>query len=323
MTQPAGPRTPHRVSVLVIPPVVPFDVAIPGVVFGNAEDAGRPCYEVRTCTIDPGPIATTSDVEIVVRNGLDILDEADTIVIPGTYSRHAIDPRVLDALRRASEDGRRLVSICTGAFVLAMAGVLDGRRAATYWRRAEEFAARFPAIDLDPRVLYVDEGRILTSAGLAAGVDLCLHIVRNDFGAAVANETARRVVVAPVRSGGQAQFISTPLPSGDGSLQATRAWALERLDRRLTLDDLARHGRVSVRTLTRRFHDETGLSPLQWLVQQRIERAKEVLESTSLSIDEVARLCGLGTADSLRAHLLRQVGLTPTAYRTTFTRRPA
>jgi transcriptional regulator GlxA family with amidase domain len=212
------------------------------------------------------------------------------------------------------------VSICTGAFVLAMAGVLDGRRATTYWRRADEFAARFPAVDLDPRVLYVDEDRILTSAGLAAGIDLCLHIVRTDFGAAVANAVARDVVVAPVRSGGQAQFITSPLPAGDGSLAATRTWALERLDRRLTLGDLAKHAAVSVRTLTRRFRDETGITPLQWLLQQRIGRARELLESTSMSVDEVARFSGLGTADSLRGHLLRQVGVTPTAYRATFSR---
>jgi transcriptional regulator GlxA family with amidase domain len=319
-----GPAAaPHLVAVLAVPPVVPFDLAIPGLVFGYAEAAGRPCYEVRTVTAEPGPIATadsSSDVEIVVPHGLAALDEAGTIVIPGTYSRYEIDPRVRDALRRAATEGRRLVSICTGAFVLAMAGILDGRRATTYWRRTEEFATRFPAVDLDPRVLYVDEGQILTSAGLAAGIDLCLHIVRDDYGAAVANAVARSIVVAPVRSGGQAQFIASPLPSGDGSLGATRGWALERLDQRLTLDDLARQARVSVRTLTRRFRDETGLSPLQWLLQQRIGRARELLEATSLSIDEVARFSGLGTADSLRAHLLRQVGLTPTAYRTAFTR---
>lgn len=325
---PRNPKTtPHRVAVLAVPPVVPFDLSIPGLVFGYAEVDGRPCYEVRTVTAEPGPIASadfSSDVEIVVPNGLDVLDAADTIVVPGTHSREETDPRILEAIRRAAAGGRRLVSVCTGAFVLGLAGILDGRRATTYWRRAEEFAARFPAVDLDPRVLYVDSdepgGRILTSAGLAAGIDLCLHIVRADYGSAVANAVARNIVVAPVRPGGQAQFIASPVPSGDGSLAATRGWALERLDQRLTLDDLARHARVSVRTLSRRFRDETGLSPLQWLSQQRIGRARELLESTSLSIDEVARFSGLGTADSLRAHLLRHVGLTPTAYRAAFTR---
>jgi transcriptional regulator GlxA family with amidase domain len=322
-TATATAASPHRVAVLAVPPVVPFDLAIPGLVLGYAQAGGRPCYQVRTATAEPGQVATTateSDVEILVRRGLEILDEADTIVIPGTGRRHDSDPRVAVALCSAAGGGRRLVSICTGAFVLAMAGVLDGRRATTYWRRAAEFADRFPSFDLDPRVLYVDDGRILTSAGLAAGIDLCLHIIRTDFGAAVANAVARDVVVAPVRSGGQAQFIAAPLPSGDGSLAATRAWALERLDRRLALADLATQARVSVRTLTRRFRDETGLTPLQWLLQQRIGRARELLESTSMSVDEVARFSGLGTADSLRAHLLRQVGLTPTAYRATFTR---
>jgi transcriptional regulator GlxA family with amidase domain len=315
------PYRPHRVAVLGVPPVIPFDLSIPGLVFGDAELNGRPLYDVKACTLDPGMIETNGDFAITVTRGLELLDTADTIVVPGTYSRAALDPRIVTALRAAADDGRRLVSICTGAFVLAAAGLLDGRPATTYWRRAEEFAARFPAVHLDPRVLYVDEGQILTSAGLTAGIDLCLHIIRKDFGASVANETARRVVAAPVRAGGQAQFIASPLPGSDGlSLAGTRAWALDRLDRRVTLDDLARHAAVSVRTLTRRFRAETGLTPLQWLLQQRVERARELLESTALPVDDVARSSGLGTADSLRMHLLRQVGLTPTAYRASFTR---
>jgi transcriptional regulator GlxA family with amidase domain len=314
-------REPHRVAVLAVPPVIPFDLSIPGQVFGDTELDGRALYDVKVCTPDPGVIKAVGDVAIEVTRGLDLLDSADTIVVPGTYDRAAADPRLATALRSAHDRGRRLVSICTGAFVLAAAGLLDGRRATTYWRRAEEFAARFPAVDLDPRVLYVDEGQILTSAGLAAGIDLCLHIIREDFGASVANATARRIIVSPVRHGGQAQFIDTPLPDSDRfSLSGTRAWALDRLDRRVTLDDLARHASVSVRTLTRRFRAETGLTPLQWLLQQRLERARELLESTTLPVDEVARSSGLGTADSLRTHLVRHVGLTPTAYRASFTR---
>lgn len=313
----------HRVVVLAVPPIVPFDLSIPDLVFGAAELDGGRLYGVEVCTADPGVIATSSSYTIVVDHGLELIGAADTVVVPGTYSRQSVDPRVVDALRRAAADGRRLVSICTGAFVLAAAGLLDGRRATTYWRRSDEFADRYPAVELDPRVLFVDEGQILTSAGLAAGIDLCLHIIRKDFGAAAANGAARRAVVSPVRSGGQAQFIATPLPDDDGlSLAGTRAWALERLDRRLTLHDLARQAMVSVRTLTRRFHAETGLTPLQWLLQQRIEHARELLESTALSVDEVARSSGLGTADSLRMHLMRRVGLTPTAYRARFTRRP-
>ncbi|GAA2612472.1 helix-turn-helix domain-containing protein [Actinomadura fulvescens] len=314
---------PHRVAVLAVPPVVPFDVSIPDLVLGGSEHEGRRLYDVRMCTAAPGVIKTSADYGLAVSRGLEVLETAETIVVPGTHTREPIDPGVLDGLRRAAADGRRIVSICTGTFVLAAAGLLDGHRATTYWRRAEEFAARYPAVDLDPSVLYTDGGQILTSAGLAAGIDLCLHIIRKDHGAAVANAAARRVVVAPVRSGGQAQFITAPRSSradGDG-LAHTQAWALERLDRRLTIDDLARQARTSGRTLTRRFRSETGLSPLQWLLRQRIDRARELLETTALPIDEVARASGLGSADSLRAHLVRQVGLTPTAYRATFTQR--
>jgi transcriptional regulator GlxA family with amidase domain len=319
---PAEPPRVHRVAVLAVPPIVPFDLSIPGLMLGGAELDGRRLYDVGVCTADPGVIETTGGYAIVVDHGLELVDSADTVVVPGTHAREFVDPRVLDALRRAAADGRRVVSVCTGAFVLATAGLLDGRRATTYWQRAEEFADRFPAVELDPRVLFVDEGQVLTSAGLAAGIDLCLHIIRKDFGAAVANAAARGAVVSPVRHGGQAQFIATPLPEGDGlSLAGTRAWALERLDRRLTLHDLARQATVSVRTLTRRFRAETGLTPLQWLLQQRVEHARELLESTAMSMDEVARSSGLGTADSLRMHLIRRVGLTPTAYRAGFTRR--
>jgi transcriptional regulator GlxA family with amidase domain len=322
---PEDPAMTHRVAVLLVPPVVPFDTTIPGLVLGLARLRGEPCYEVRTCTPVPGPLATHTDMEIVVRHGLEVLDEADTIVVPGTYSREETDPRVFEALRRAAAEGRRLVSICTGAFMLGMAGILDGRRVTTYWRRSEEFASRFPAVEFDPRVLFVDDGQVLTSAGLAAGIDLCLHIIRSDFGATVANDVARLVVMAPVRQGGQAQFIAAPIPSGNGaaSLAATREWALRHLDRPLALADLAGHARVSVRTLTRRFRAETGMAPLQWLLHSRVERAKELLESTALPVGEVARLSGLGSADSLRAHLVRRAGLTPTAYRAAFSGTPA
>lgn len=320
---PAEPPTAHRVVVVAVPPIVPFDLSIPDLMFGEAELDGRRLYDVRVCTADPGVTETSSGYALVVDHGLELVDTADTVVVPGTYARKVVDPRVVEALRRAAANGRRVVSICTGAFVLAEAGLLDGRRATTYWRRAEEFADRFPAVELDPRVLFVDEGQVLTSAGLAAGIDLCLHMIRKDFGSAVANAAARRAVVSPVRHGGQAQFIAAPLPADDRlSLADTRAWALERLDRRLTLHDLARHASVSVRTLTRRFRAETGQTPLQWLLQQRIEHARELLESTALPVDEVARRSGLGTADSLRMHLIRRVGLTPTAYRAGFTLRP-
>lgn len=203
--------------------------------------------------------------------------------------------------------------------MLAEAGLLDGRRATTYWNQAEELRRRYPRIDLTDDVLYVQDGQIMTSSGYAAGIDLCLHIVRTDYGAAVANEVARTALVAPVRPGGQTQFTQTPLPPERGTACAdTRGWAMRNLDKPLTLTDLARHAGVSVRTLTRRFHAESGVSPLQWLLHQRIERAKELLETTTLPMDQVAHASGLGTADSLRAHLVRRAGLTPSAYRTQF-----
>jgi transcriptional regulator GlxA family with amidase domain len=311
----------HRVAVLAVPPVVGFDLMIPSLVLGLARIGGRRVYEVRLHTADPGAVETIADARLLISRGLDELVQADTVIVPGTRARHSIDPRVRDALRAAAAAGARMVSVCTGAFVLAMAGLLDGLRATTHWLRAEEFSRRFPQVSLDPCVLYVDEGKVCTSAGLAAGIDLCLHLIRKDFGSVVANQVARYVVVAPVRAGGQAQFISTPLPGGDGQpLEHTRAWARQRLDQRLSLDDLAQYAQVSVRTLTRRFRTEIGLSPLQWLLHERIEHARELLESTPLSVERVARLSGLGSADSLRVHLKRQTGLTPTAYRTAFTR---
>ena len=246
---------------------------------------------------------------------------------PGTTAcgcrtaRSVMSARPGYALRTAAAAGKRVASICTGAFVLAEAGLLDGRRATTFWAKTELFRRRYPAVALEPDVLFVEDGRVLTSAGLAAGIDLCLHMVRSDLGAAAANTIARLAVVAPVRPGGQAQFIRTPLPAEtDFSLTDTRAWALQRLDQPLTLTDLSRHAQVSVRTLTRRFRAETSLSPLQWLLHQRIDRALELLEATDLPMTTVAAHSGMGSADSLRLHLARRVGITPTAYRRSFTR---
>lgn len=312
-------QAPHRVVVVAVPPVIPFDLAIPDMVFRSAVVDDRSCYEVRLCTAVPGQVESVTSMQVAVELDLSALDDADTVIVTGTGARADADERVLDALRRAARRGTRIASICTGAFVLAQAGLLDGRRATTYWVQSGALAARFPSVEVQPDVLFVEDGPVLTSAGAAAGIDLCLHLVRQDFGAAVANTAARFTVVAPVRHGGQAQFISTPLPRENGhSLAPTRAWALERLSEPLTLSDLARHAAVSVRTLSRRFHAETGLSPLQWLLHQRMERARELLESTHLPMDKVAHQSGLGTADSLRRHALARFGLTPTAYRGAF-----
>ncbi|GAA4621921.1 helix-turn-helix domain-containing protein [Actinoallomurus vinaceus] len=314
----------HRVAVIAVPPATTFDLSIPELVLGETTIDGHAGYQVRVCTARPGPVATSSSLEITVTHGLEAIDDADTVIVTGTGAREDVDPRVLSVLRRASAAGRRVASICTGAFVLAQAGLLDGRSATTYWAKSEEFSTRFPAVKLRPDVLYVEDGNVLTSAGLSAGIDLCLHLVRTDYGAATANAVARLVVAAPVRPGGQAQFINTPLPPETGtSLTETRTWALDRLHEPLTRADLAAHARTSVRTLTRRFHAETGLTPLQWLLHQRVLRAQELLETTDLPMDQVARLSGLATTDSLRQHLSRRTGLTPSAYRAAFTQHPS
>ncbi|MFI7149221.1 GlxA family transcriptional regulator [Nonomuraea sp. NPDC050022] len=306
----------HRVAAVVVPPVLSFDISIPFMVFNSV-----PHYDVRVCTARPGPLPTVGGPDVVVADGLDALDGADTVLAVGSGGEQA-PPEVLDALRRAAAGGARIASLCTGAFVLAQAGLLDGRRATTHWGLADDLATRFPSIEVRPDVLFVEDGGIFTSAGAAAAIDLCLHLVRLDYGAAVANAAARLAVVSPVRPGGQSQFIETPLPPERGtSLAPTRAWALEHLDRPLTLADLAGHAKISVRTLTRRFHAETGLSPLQWLLYRRVDRARELLETTELPMDQVAGKSGLGSADSLRKHLSNRAGLTPTAYRASFTRR--
>ncbi|APE20857.1 MULTISPECIES: GlxA family transcriptional regulator [Streptomyces] len=311
----------RRVAVIAAPPVSMFNLAIPEMLFGKVEIDGAPGYETVICAPDPGPVPTTGGLDLVVPHGLDAVAGADTVVLAGSGSYTDPDRRILDALRGAAAAGSRIASICTGAFALAEAGLLDGRAATTYWAYSSLLAARHPTVDLQDDVLFVQDGPVLTSSGYAAGIDLCLHVIRTDFGAAVANTVARLALVAPVRPGGQTQFTQTPLPPERGaSFADTRAWAMEHLDEPLGLTDLARHAGVSVRTLSRRFHAETGVSPLQWLLHQRVERAKELLETTSLAMDGVARASGLGTADSLRQHLLRRTGLTPSAYRSSFSR---
>ncbi|OKI30132.1 helix-turn-helix domain-containing protein [Streptomyces sp. CB03911] len=309
----------HRIAVVAVPPVTAFDLSIPELVFGAAEVAGGPAYEVLVCAPEPGPVETMGSLRVVVPNGLDVLAGADTVMVTGSGSRADADPRVLTALRAAAGRGTRIASICTGAFVLAQAGLLDGRSATTYWVQAGALGHRFPAVRVLPDVLFVEDGPVLTSAGLTAGIDLCLHMVRADHGAAVANAVARLTVVSAVRHGGQEQSVGRPVAAADGrSLAATRSWALERLDRPLSSAELAGHAGVSVRTLHRRFLAEAGVSPLQWLLTQRIERARELLESTDLSVEQVADRSGLGGADSLRRHLVQRVGLTPRAYRAKF-----
>lgn len=310
----------HRVAVLLVEPVVGFDAGIAPLVFGAASDAcGHPLYDVVTCGAGGSPVATTNGYAIVPAAGPEALATADTVVVPGTRYRPARSRGVLEpdlaAVLGSVRPGTRLVSICTGAFVLAAAGVLDGRPATTHWKFAADLARLHPEVLLDENVLFVDDGDVLTSAGLAAGIDLCLHIIRRDHGARVANDVARYCVVPPWREGGQAQFIDNRLPTDDASTAATRHWALDHLDEALPIERLARHARMSARTFCRRFREETGQSPGAWLRSRRLERARELLETADLPVDEVARLAGLGSGGNLRHHLRRGLGMSPSSYR--------
>ncbi|WP_433323314.1 GlxA family transcriptional regulator [Spirillospora sp. CA-294931] len=309
----------HRVAVVVRHGVLPMELGLVHQLFGAAvSSGGERLYEVVTCAPRPGPVRTDADFTIAVGHGLEAARDAGTVIVPASHERDGV-PGASAELAGVLRGGARVASICTGAFVLAEAGLLDGRRATTHWRSAAAFAARFPAVRLDPDVLYVDEGQVLTSAGEAAGIDLCLHLIRRDHGSAVANEAARRTVVPPHREGGQAQFIRRPVAEpGVSSTGAARAWALRHLDRPLTLRDLAARESMSVRTFTRRFREETGLSAARWLTRQRVERARQLLEDTDLPVERVAERSGFGTAAALRLNLHAALGVSPTAYRATF-----
>ncbi|MFI5957249.1 GlxA family transcriptional regulator [Cryptosporangium sp. NPDC051539] len=318
----------HRIAVLALDDAVPFDLGIPGQVFGAAERDGRRLYGVHVCSPGAAPIESTAGYTITPRYGLEELEVVDTVLIPGIRGRTAgtreFPAEALDAIRAAAARGARIASICTGAFVLAATGLLDGRRATTHWLWADAFRARYPQVTLDPDVLFIDEGAIATSAGVAAGIDLCLHLIRRDFGSEVANHAARRCVAPPWRDGGQAQYVERPIPiTSDTSTGPTRAWALEHLDEPLDLAALAAHAGMSVRTFTRRFRQETGQSPVPWLTALRVDRARQLLEETDLPVDRVAHRAGFGTTASLRQHFAGSVGTSPHAYRRTFRAAPA
>jgi transcriptional regulator GlxA family with amidase domain len=321
---PAGPPPRHEVAVLALPGTIAFELGLPHRLLGSAVDAEeRPLYRVRVATLDGEPVRTSAGYRIQPEHDGSLLETAQTVVVPGVSGGPAMtEGTVSDELGRAlraAAGHARVMSICTGAFVLAAAGLLDHRRATTHWLYADRFRELHPQVDLDADVLFVDEGDVLTSAGNAAGIDLLLHLVRADHGSEVANRAARRSVVAPWRDGGQSQFIERPLPEPDGTGTAdTRAWALTRLGEPLTLAELAGHARMSVRTFTRRFRQETGLSPQRWLTQQRVALARHLLESTDTPVERVAGAAGFGTTASLRQHLHAAIGVAPLTYRRTF-----
>ena len=316
---------PHRVAVLALDRVIPFDLGIPARVFGAAFSAeSMPLYEVVTCSLDGAPVRTSEDFSIVVDHDASAMLTADTVVIAtqepeGDLLTDGRLPAAELAALNAIPETTRIVTICTGSFHAAALGVLDGLPATTHWNYASRFQHVFPRVRLQPDVLFVDNGRVLTSAGGAAGVDLCLHLVRRDHGAAVANAAARACVVPPWRDGGQAQFIEHAVPSVDAASTApTRAWALADLRAPLTLEELADHAGMSVRTFTRRFRAETGMSPNQWVTQQRVDRARRLLETTDLPVESVAHEAGFGSATLLRQHLRAAIGVSPLQYRRTF-----
>ncbi|GAA1670267.1 helix-turn-helix domain-containing protein [Glycomyces endophyticus] len=315
----------HRVAVLALDDVVAFELGIPDRIFSAATDRDlHPLYDVQVCSVDGGPVRSSSGFTITPDHGPELLERADTVVVatigPGgpTCDVRSIPPGLPEVFARMRPDAR-IVSFCSAALVLAELGLLDGLTATTHWVLTDRMRERYPRVRVDPDVLFVDQGRILTSAGAGAAVDLCLHLVRRDHGAEVANAAARRCVVPPWRDGGQAQFIERPVPDEQElSTSESRAWALANLDRPLSIDDLARRATMSRRSFTRRFREETGQSPAQWLTRQRVEHARRLLESTDLTVDQVAQRSGLGTGVSLRQHLRSALGVSPSAYRRTF-----
>jgi AraC family transcriptional regulator, transcriptional activator FtrA len=294
-------------------------VAIANDIFGAPWDPGFPWYSYRVCTADPSPIRV-GPLRVEVTEDVGALSGADTVIIPGRGSRPPA-AELLSALRRASERGARLVSFCTGAYLLAEAGLLDGRPATTLWSHAERFRARFPAVRLDPGVLYIDDGQVLTSAGNSAAADLALHIVRGDFGAEIANTVARHMVAPPHRRGGQAQYVETPVGTRAGTgdqVAETLEWAMRRLGQPLPVAVLAARSALSPRQFTRQFRQATGTTPHKWLLTQRLALAQRLLETTTLPIDQVAASAGFGTSTAMRLQFRQVLDTSPVAYRQTF-----
>lgn len=313
-----GPAN-REVAALVYDGLCTFEFGIAVEMFGLPRPELAHWYRFRACAVDAGPMRAAGGMRVQADAGLDALADAGTVIVPGWRGIDAPPPpALLEALRQAHARGARLLSYCSGVFVLAATGLLDGRRATTHWRYAETLAARFPRICIEPDVLYVDEGRLLTSAGSAAALDLSLHLIRRDYGPDVANTVARRAVVPAHRDGGQAQFIHAPLPERGATLGKLLEWMRRRLDQPLPLPELAERARMSERTLLRRFEEATGCSPKQWLTRERLNRARELLEASDLPIERIAQACGFGSADTLRHHFRHHLKLSPARYRERF-----
>jgi AraC family transcriptional regulator, transcriptional activator FtrA len=311
---------PHTVAVLAYDGLCTFEFGCAVEVFGLHRPEMTHWYRFIVCAAERGPLTATGGIRVAAGAGLDALAQADTIVVPGWRDiNEPPPPRVVHALREAHGRGARLVSICSGVFVLAATGLLTDKRATTHWRYARVLAERYPNIRVEPDVLYVDEGTVLTSAGSAAGLDLCLYIVRRDFGARIANQVARRLVMPPHREGGQAQFVERPVQDdARAPLAGLFDWIRRHLDGDLSIPALARRAQMSERTFMRRFRDATGTTPAAWIIGERLARARELLESTRWGVDRVASACGFGSADALRHHFRQRYHVSPARYRCRF-----
>ncbi|WP_078857264.1 helix-turn-helix domain-containing protein [Streptomyces sp. NBRC 109706] len=319
----------HVVALAVTDGTPDFELAVPCEVFGlDRSDLADPWYELRLCAGEPGELRTANGLIVPTSHGLESLSEADTVMVSACSRSRQLQPPagLVAAVREAHRLGRRVVSLCAGAYVLAAAGLLDGRRATTHWMNAADFAHRYPAVDFDPAPLYIDEGSVLTSAGTGSVIDLCLHLVRGDLGSAVANEVARRMVVPPHREGGQTQYAMPRVrmrAGAGGGLAPVLDWARQRLDQPLTVSELARVAGLSERTFARRFRDTMGTTPLRWLSQERIRVAQELLETTDAPVEAIAHRAGFGTAPNLRHHFRRATTVSPATYRHVFRHRAA
>jgi AraC family transcriptional regulator, transcriptional activator FtrA len=310
----------RRVAVIVDEGVATFELAIPCEVFGvDRSSTGLPKFEFFVCSPEAGPVMTSSGFQVIAPHRLDPVETADLVVVPPCGEDYVPPPAIAAALQRAAARGAMVASLCTGAFTLARAGLLDGRRATTHWFHEDEFVRTFPTVEFVCDKLYIEDGPISTSAGTAAGIDLCLHLVRKAYGAAAANGIARRMIVPPHRDGGQAQFVEAPVrPREADTLAPVLDWAAARLDEDLSVSRLAAQAAMSERTFARRFRDETGTTPHQWVMLQRVALAERLLEAGGMGVEEVARRCGFGSAAMLRHHFARLRRTTPTAYRRTF-----